>query len=72
MSNLRFRGGGAKRMKIHRSANICGHTKGGYMAQQLIHKTKSGYTDPGRYTPSLILIKITTCEQFNSTMIDTR
>ena len=41
--------GGAKRMKIHRSAKICQHTKGGYLAQQLIHKTKSGYTDPGHY-----------------------
>ena len=47
MSNLRFRG--AKRMKIHRSAKICRHTKGGYLAQQLIHKTKSEYTDPGHY-----------------------
>ena len=36
-------------MKIHRSAKICRHTKGGYLAQQLIHKTKSGYTDPGHY-----------------------
>ena len=36
-------------MKIHRSVKICQHTKGGYLAQQSIHKTKSGYTDPGHY-----------------------
>ena len=47
--NLRFRG--TKRIKIHRRAKICRHTKGGYLAQQLIHKTKSGFTDPGHYNP---------------------
>ena len=41
-------------MKIHLSAKICRHTKGGYLAQQLIHKTKSGYTDPGHYIYSVL------------------
>ena len=59
-------------MKIHRSAKICRHKKRGYIGTNQIHETESGYEDLGHYNPTLILIKIITCEKFNSTMIDTR
>ena len=59
--NLHFRGGGATRMKIHRNAKICRHTKGLYIGTQLIHEPNPDIQIRATTKPSLLYnqLKIT-------------